>query len=377
MTSVTWNAGRGLSKAWVNLSRIVLPVALTMFVLFNVFLVFATVWDGSRVPTMGDFDSYYHAALDWRSGESIYPTSVSMTTDYVYPPFFAQVVAPITLLPYEVAGRLWLLLNIGLMLGTVYAIGNELPRQRIALYWMLALFGPATFALWCGQATVILFSLLVGAWIALRHDKPVVAGLLLACAAWIKVYPAFIILYFVVRQDWRLLKGVVIAGVGLLLFQLVTAPHDLIHYFTVALPELTAVGQPPFDAQSGAILGFTNAWLDAPLTSPVRFVLSLFVIGVTFFYKQPGLSLDRRYAALVLMASMMGGTFLLPGWINLLLAFGVLWQSQKRTVIILFTLLAGFPFVFMGSAPPWALVFPAILACWVGLFTSWPRTAAS
>ena len=54
-----------------------------------------------------------------------------------------------------------------------------------------------------GQFNLVLLVLLTGSWTADRSGRPLLAGALVGVATAIKLFPGFLLLYFVVRRDWK------------------------------------------------------------------------------------------------------------------------------------------------------------------------------
>ena len=71
-----------------------------------------------------------------------------------------------------------------------------------------------------GQLNLILLLPIIGAWYADRTNRPKWAGLFLGIAAAIKIFPAFLFVYFVLRRNW---KSVAVSLVSLTLITAVTA----------------------------------------------------------------------------------------------------------------------------------------------------------
>ena len=67
-----------------------------------------------------------------------------------------------------------------------------------------------------GQPSLLLLTLMLGAFLSLRRDREILAGMLVALAAAIKAFPLLAILYFVYRRYWTAAISLVIALVILL-----------------------------------------------------------------------------------------------------------------------------------------------------------------
>jgi hypothetical protein len=144
---------------------------------------------------------------------------VGIDADWVYPilailPMLAAAVAG-----FEFYSSTWLTLVLLLnaaALGMLTGFGRTARNQRAAWWWLafLALLGP--IALGRLDAVTVPIALAAVLWLGTR---PAVAGLLLAVAAWIKVWPAAVALAAVValRQRRRILAAAVGASVLVLL----------------------------------------------------------------------------------------------------------------------------------------------------------------
>src|SRR5207302_5432765 len=68
-----------------------------------------------------------------------------------------------------------------------------------------------------GQPNLVLLALMLGAFVALRAERQIIAGPLIAVAAAIKAFPVIAIVYLLYRRYWTAAAGLVVALVFLLL----------------------------------------------------------------------------------------------------------------------------------------------------------------
>jgi len=91
---------------------------------------------------------------------------------FPYPPWYAVVTLPLALLPIEVAARMWFLLNIAMLLVSVWLLTeNWEPRKRLYSFIAAPLFLPVFGALFVGQyvfPTILGMALLI---YALRYQR--------------------------------------------------------------------------------------------------------------------------------------------------------------------------------------------------------------
>ncbi|HXI97114.1 MAG TPA: glycosyltransferase family 87 protein [Candidatus Acidoferrum sp.] len=181
-----------------------------------------------RIPYT-DFQSFYMAALavrhhadpygpavDWiRSYVASGNGSLFATKSYVYAPFFALLLSPLTFLSMHGALVVWDVLNVAFLVGAVYSLLRS-AGVRTGLPTVLALAAAAS--LWAavrkewylGQSDVFLLFLLSTALWARTAGRGNVAGVLLGAA--IAVKPAFAVLlpFLLWKREFRF----ALAGAG-------------------------------------------------------------------------------------------------------------------------------------------------------------------
>jgi hypothetical protein len=190
-----------------------------------------------------DFSFYYDVALALRDNPhaNIYdPRLIQSVANahhvflgagvYHYPPVLPILLIPLTLLSFTDAAHVWLIFDLLLSLvGTALLIDWarrvwEPPTRdaarlfAVAALFLILMYQPLVQGVRLGQATVLVFFLLVlAAWL-IERGHPELAGALLAFASWIKVYPLVLIAYYVLRRERRVTHGAAIGGaVGFIL----------------------------------------------------------------------------------------------------------------------------------------------------------------
>jgi hypothetical protein len=184
-----------------------------------------------------DFSFYYDVALALRDNlhANIYdPHLIQSVANahhvflgagvYHYPPVLPILLIPLTLLSFTDAAHVWLIIDLLLSLAGAALLIDwgrrvwEPPtRDAARLFAVAALFlilsyQPLVQAVRLGQATVFVFFLIVlAAWLVER-GHPELAGVLLALAAWIKIYPLLLIAYYALRRERRVTHGAAIGG---------------------------------------------------------------------------------------------------------------------------------------------------------------------
>lgn len=159
-----------------------------------------------------DFLTHY-----WPTGHQIL-TDPRPVAGYYYTAFFALLLAPLGALPIEQAAPLWTLLQLATLAAFVAVVRALLrlgPAATCAFALLLAASHPVLHNLRWGQVSVLMAVASAASVLALRERRSVAAGVLLAFAAAIKVYPALFALLFVFRRDGRALVAFVLGTLAM------------------------------------------------------------------------------------------------------------------------------------------------------------------
>ncbi len=255
-----------------------------------------------------------------------------------YPPFVALLSLPLSFLSYEVVVRAWMVLEILYVLATILLLlrwwGTSLNPIKIAILLALAIvWMPLNEELWQGQFMSGLMLLLVGAWLALRSGRHILGGALLGALIAIKMTGAPIVLFFMLRRQWRVVfSAAAVVLVANLLAMAVLGSAVVINYYREV------------------------ASLDAKLWRPAEGNLSVWAWGIRLF-EGAGFSyhLSPLWAAPKEAAA---ATYLIPA---VLLALGVTvaWRAVKFdtafswlvAVSILFSPIAWYFYLLLAVIP--------------------------
>ena len=174
---------------------------------------------------MYDFNSYYVAASATQKGIDPYndealqqlaqDLKIPKIAEYNYPPFTTLLFLPLSFLPYPAAVLVWRILNLALVILVVWLIckmlGLRLGAVSALVIGLLVFnYDPLLYNLGIGQINLVILLLITGAAYAWVRQRQVLAGVLLALAASIKIAPAILFIYFL----WKGGLKAVAAGVA-------------------------------------------------------------------------------------------------------------------------------------------------------------------
>ncbi|MFH1381058.1 MAG: glycosyltransferase family 87 protein, partial [Candidatus Omnitrophota bacterium] len=190
------------------MTKIILVLLIVFFICFGIY----TTWRTHNNST--DFDTYYFAAKDICTGQPIYSEHEGISP-YIYPPFFACLLAPFAIFNMETASLIWYVLNIVFAFSIllcfklifdswdISVIKNSIPLIPKLLFLIIvsALIIDNISML---QVNVFLFFLVVLGLYFFRKGSDVLAALFLAMAISIKIIPVLFLLYFIVKREFRI-----------------------------------------------------------------------------------------------------------------------------------------------------------------------------
>lgn len=194
-----------------------------------------------------DFSFFYGWWTDYSTGGDPWVVSVKQTDlrpglsrpRYCnYSPFFVEVFSPLARLDQKTAFWIWHTAQLLCLAGAVLMLAraNAPPlgaSPTIIVLSLVMLSRQFAGALVAAQVTPMLLALLSGSWFCARRERPAAAGLWLALAALLKLYPASAGGYFLFGRRWRALGwaiGFFAAGV------LLTNPMRWIELATLEMP---------------------------------------------------------------------------------------------------------------------------------------------
>ncbi|HEX8995562.1 MAG TPA: glycosyltransferase family 87 protein [Ktedonobacterales bacterium] len=267
---------------------------LVILIVWGVWFKIMTVLAGMAPTHALDFDVYYAAAQALRFDHSanIYDIATLLHAGhvhglcsyaapalppYLYPPLLAIALEPLTLLPCASAAIVWLYFN-----ATLWAAATLLLADVLAMRWpgrrleATALMSIVSLCFWhayygaqLGQVHLIVLAGIVLAMWLVERGRPGLAGGALAVVMIIKLFPALLVVYYLLRGRFRVLGGVAIVGAVLVVIMLVwSSPLTFERSLSAAFVGVSKLARP----------GMNEALF---VTSPIGRLLAA-MVGVVF-----------------------------------------------------------------------------------------------
>jgi alpha-1,2-mannosyltransferase len=214
-------------------------------------------------PYRIDLDVYRIGSRVWLRGGNLYgplpPTSGGARLPFSYPPIAAVLLAPLSLVPMDVATTTLTLASIGLtalvlrvFLGSGLASGppsRPWPEswRTVAILLPAALFlEPVRNTLDYGQVNVVLMALVTLDCLTARPRWP--RGALVGLAAAVKLTPAAFVLFFLLRRDYRAAATACASFAAAAAAGFLFAWHDSAAYWTSVVFQADRPGSPVYAA---------------------------------------------------------------------------------------------------------------------------------
>lgn len=317
-------------------------------------LVYSSIqWDALTHVGSADFDVWVIAARHWLATGSLYdvPQIASDVFGYVYkyPPLYGMLFIPLA--PYDEMTllRIYRVIDIGLLLSTA-AIWLHIIKPRQWVWWALALIvcanlNPVFETLKYGQIDIVVVWLCSVLYWCYYHEHDEWAGGIVAFLISIKMYPAVLLIWFVLQRRWRVVSSTIVAGVLLnLVGMVVLGWHDYVTFVFEVLPiiggttayvenQTVAAFMARFVAPSYPLAPFSHpVW--APLTTVVSVLVlaGLFVVCAKQFPRRHSLS-AVQFAIVVMMTALAIPVawvgYQVPLWLVFIVA---LWYAAPRVM---------------------------------------------
>ncbi len=214
---------------------------------------------------------------------------------------------PLTMLPFvplvnlamQDAKRLWLLIDVAFLSGTVWLLARMTNFGLSEVLGLLVLgFGALHTNLQLGQYYVFLLFLLTLAGYFLATNREFASGGTLGLICSLKLITLPFILYFAWRRQWKALAGMCVAlGVSCLVALALFGESDLKYYLGAIWPRSMA-GETldPFNAANGTVVTLLRHML---VREPELNPAALFDSPVSFFFLQAFFGLSTLFLSLL------------------------------------------------------------------------------
>ena len=164
---------------------------------------FLSMYAGSSLAREGRFAELYDQQVLLSRENELLPEA-SELIPFVRPAFYAALLAPLSLIPYETAFWCWLLLQSLLLIGCWLWASRKFGSDALVFS---ALYYPTALGIYSGQDSSVMLLILIGAYVLAERGRPFWSGAVLALA--LQKFHLLLLLPVVmfVRRENRMLFG--------------------------------------------------------------------------------------------------------------------------------------------------------------------------
>jgi len=328
-----------------------------------------------------DFTVYFNAAVTALAHGNVYSIqkTVVQAIPFNYPPTSLLFFLVFTLFPKTITAFVFLVSSIASLLVTVWLLTGMLftKTRRLTAFLFLSSFFiqyfPTKFTLTLGQINLVILLLLTASFYFFRKNKDILSGFLLGIATLIKIFPCFLILFFIKEKKWKTIVSfifTILIGLGLTL--LLFTPALVSSYFGATSGNLFLhAGEVSYFDQS-----FNSFLLRLHFSSDIRLLLRVILTGISLLVFLKTKSKTLSYFGLIFSILIFLPSFAwFHHYVILIPLLIVLWtkttHGREKIFLVLIYLVTSFhvrtPEAF-PSSPIWLFSHPFIGACLLWLF---------
>ena len=238
------------------------------------------------------------------------PTRVRLT--YLYGPQVALLFLPLATLSFPAAAQIWVSISVLIYAASIFAIWRCCPNLRAysGTVAITALAFPPFFHFFVrGQFSPIILACFTAAFLALRANRPWVAGLAFGCLILKPPFLVAILLILLFAQAWKIIAAIIAsAAAQLALTRLYFGPDVMRSYLDLFQHPARWLAEAELNLapiQMHSLRSFWTLLLPSPTAALLLYLLcSIAVIAIAVAIWKSALSLPLRFSALTFAAAL-------------------------------------------------------------------------
>ncbi|OGY16738.1 MAG: hypothetical protein A2784_04605 [Candidatus Chisholmbacteria bacterium RIFCSPHIGHO2_01_FULL_48_12] len=169
------------------------------------------------------------------------PYTLKFFDYYNYPPAATLFFYPFTLSPIDTAETIFTIISLSSLFLSLFLL-YKITHSKFSPYWLVPItyllfrFAPTRLTLTLGQINLVVLLLIL---LAFYWRKSWLGGISLGLAFILKFTPAFLLLFFILKKQWRVIIGFLYTVILLHFLAILVFGWDLtFYYYTQVLPRL-------------------------------------------------------------------------------------------------------------------------------------------
>lgn len=220
----------------------------TIFIFLGSLLIINSVWNGVNDLGISDFSTYYHTAKGVFSPRPEHPyVNIVPLYPFFYPPQTLLLFRVFNLAPFAPSKALWAITNGAIVAAFIFLLTKIFNKSykfshfEIAFLFLLTtLFFPLQNTIHGGQTNVFLLFLVTAALYLFQQKRDLPAGIILGIATILKISPFLLLIYFLLKRQWKVfVSGLATLGGLTLLTEIFVRRGINWYYFRYVLDDIT------------------------------------------------------------------------------------------------------------------------------------------
>jgi len=247
----------------VKLFKLILVIGLCALLLFSLARLYGNITRFGQSGIQRDFSVYYTAGQSLNAGFPLYKngivrelpiwdsSAVYIYSRFIYPPLVAMPFALMaSLMTYGTAKFFWMYFSLACLLASIFITIRALKLklrfwQYAAVGIYASLFFPLLTFIALGQidAVTLLLAIIAMSLAVSGKRREVASGFFWAFATLVKLHIGLVVLFFILRKQWKMLAGYLLGGVTIVILTILfLGPNILGNYLTKELPRFVQNG---------------------------------------------------------------------------------------------------------------------------------------
>ena len=323
---------------------------------------FLNLYTGASLAVEGRFAELHDPEVQLAREREIIP-EFRILVPFVRPGFYAAILAPLALLPYNTAFAVWIALQCALFAGCwIWAWRRFGPDALV----FAALSLPAPLGIASGQDCVMLVAVLIAAFVLAERGRPWLSGLVLALLLWkfhlVLLWPVAL----VAQKRWRMLAGFCAGAAAEAVVCVALGGFGVIRAYAALL---TNPGIERLSPSPELMISVQGLLVNLGIESQALLFALSACLAAVFFWRVRNAPLWKMFAltpvaSLWIVPHVYGydaAMLMLPVWLTI-------FYSRRPAPRIASTLLSTpIPFGFALAGQPWAIVASGALLLYFGI----------
>ena len=317
---------------------------------------FLSFYLGALIARRGDFHHLYDLAFIHKLQLSLFPQSANVVP-FTRPPFYAALLAPLTLLPLVPAFWVWVSAQVAALIGCWIWFARRFGYDALIF---AALYFPTSVGIYNGQDPVWMLAIFLGSYALAERERDLAAGAVLGLAVakfhLLLLLPAVLIM----KKRWRILAGFCATGAACAAVSVLLGGTSIIEQYAALLlhhGNINTFEAPP-ELQMSVRSIALNAGFHSPIAAAVLIALCLLALSVAIWRAPLWRWFSAACAATLLVSPHVyrydAGIMLLP----ILLA--IFCSTSRFTRIVAATAAIPIPYMAAFFGPPYSMA-PALV----------------